>query len=112
MSTTKLRLALTLTSIRRRFPDDGFFNLLTQSGDFLHSQRGEFIVTQDEVNAPDFVEANSLFLAQDGNFLLTEGGRFLSLEQDFDATGNSLETQDANAIITQDGRGLITERAR
>ena len=112
MSATKLRLALHLSSIRRRFPDDGFFSLLAQNGDFIITQRGEFVVTQDEVNAPDFIEANSLFLTQDGNFLLSEGGRFISLEQDFDATGNSLETQDANAIVTQDGRGLITERAR
>ena len=112
MSTTKLRLALSLTSIRRRFPDDGFFNLLTQSGDFLHSQRGEFIVTQDEVNAPDFVEAQDLFLTQSGDFLHTQNDLFLALEQDFDAEGNSLETQDAQALVTQDGRGLITERAR
>ena len=112
MGATKLRLALTLTSIRRRFPDDGFFNLLTQSGDFIHSQRGEFIVTQDEVNAPDFVEAQDLFLTQSGDFLHTQNDRFIALNQDFDAEGNSLETQDANAIVTQDGRGLITERVR
>ena len=41
MGATKLRLALTLTSIRRRFPDDGFFNLLAQNGDFLQSSRSE-----------------------------------------------------------------------
>lgn len=112
MSVTKLRLALTLSSIRRRFPDDGFFNLLTQSGDFIHSQRGEFIVTQDEVNAPNFVEAQDLFLTQSGDFLHTQNDKFIALEQNFESTGDSLETQDAQALVTQDGRGLITERVR
>ena len=142
MSVSKLRLALTLSSIRRRFPDDGFFNLLTQSGDFIHSQRGEFIVTQDEVNAPDFVEATSilltqsgdiivnqfgnplvanqditddvldLLLSQDGNHLATQDNKLLGLDQPFSAGGNNFLTQDGNFITSQDGNVLTTERLR
>ena len=54
-----VKAALTLTSIRRRFPDDGFFNLLAQNGDTIITQRGHHLVTQDEINAPDVVEATN-----------------------------------------------------
>jgi len=142
MSVSKLRLALSLTSIRRRFPDDGFFNLLTQSGDFIHSQRGEFIVTQDEVNAPDYVEATSILLTQSGDIivnqfgnplvtnqdfaddvfdlivlqnddnLITQDGDNLALDHPFSTSGNNFLTQDGNLITSQDGNVLTTERLR
>tara|TARA_S200002703_G_scaffold34415_1_gene29779 strand:+ start:61 stop:399 length:339 start_codon:yes stop_codon:yes gene_type:complete len=112
MAVSKLRLALSLTSIKRRFEeDDGFFNLLTQDGIFIQSQRGEFIVTQDEVNAPDFVDISDPLTDQAGNLLVIQNGvSVITLNQDFDTQGDSFETQDGRDLITQDGRGLITQK--
>ena len=142
MSATKLRLALHLSSIRRRFPDDGFFNLLAQNGDFIVTQRGHHIVTQDEVNAPDIVENLSILLTQSGDLivnqggnpivtnqniaddvldlvvlqngdnLITQDGRNLGLDHAFSAGGNNFLTQDGNFITAQDGKILTTERLR
>ena len=142
MGATKLRLALTLTSIRRRFPDDGFFNLLAQNGDTIITQRGHHLVTQDEVNAPDIVENVSILLTQsgdiivnqggnplvtnqdveddvfdlvvlqNGNNLITQDGKNLALDHAFSAGGNNFLTQDGNLITAQDGKILTTERLR
>ena len=142
MSATKLRLALHISSIRRRFGDDGFFNLLTQNGDFIVSQRGHHIVTQDEVNAPDIVENLSILLTQDGDLIVNQGGNPLVTNQDigddvldlivlqngdnlttqddknlaldhaFSASGNNFLTQDGRLLVAQDGNVLTTERLR
>lgn len=111
MAVSKLRLALSLTSIKRRFEDDGFFNLLTQDGLFIQSQRGEFIVTQQEPNAPDYVDISDALTLQNGDFLATQNGiSILVLNQDWDTQGDSFETQDGRDLITQDGRGIITQK--
>ena len=110
---TKLRLGLSISSIRRIFgeSDDGF-RILTQSLDSIITQRGEFFVKQDAPISADFIETEDTLLTQDGNFIALNQNPLiiLILEQDFDTTGNTLETQDAQALITQDGRGILTER--
>ena len=112
---TKLRLGLSISSIRRIFgeSDDGF-RILTQSLDSIITQRGEFFVKQDAPISADFIETEDTLLTQDGNFIALNQNPLiiLILEQDFDTTGNTLETQDAQALITQDGRGILTERER
>ena len=112
---TKLRLGLSISSIRRIFgeSDDGF-RILTQSLDSIITQRGEFFVKQDAPISTDFIETEDTLLTQDGNFIALNQNPLiiLILEQDFDTTGNTLETQDAQALITQDGRGILTERVR
>tara|TARA_Y100001937_G_C7093404_1_gene318900 strand:+ start:447 stop:788 length:342 start_codon:yes stop_codon:yes gene_type:complete len=112
---TKLRLGLSISSIRRIFgeSDDGF-RILTQSLDSIITQRGEFFVKQDAPITADFIETEDTLLTQDGNFIALNQNPLLILilEQDFDTTGNTLETQDAQALITQDGRGILTERVR
>ena len=142
MGATKLRLALTLTSIRRRFPDDGFFNLLAQNGDTIITQRGHHLVTQDEINAPDIQENLSILLTQSGDVitnqggnplvtnqdigddvldlivlqnddnLITQDGKNLALDHAFSAGGNNFLTQDGNLLTAQDGNVLTTERLR
>ena len=112
---TKLRLGLSISSIRRIFgeSDDGF-RILTQSLDSIITQRGEFFVKQDAPISADFIETEDTLLTQDGNFIALNQTPLiiLILEQEFDTTGNTLETQDAQALITQDGRGILTERVR
>ena len=112
---TKLRLGLSISSIRRIFgeSDDGF-RILTQSLDSIITQRGEFFVKQDAPISADFIETEDTLLTQDCNFIALNQNPLiiLILEQDFDTTGNTLETQDAQALITQDGRGILTERER
>ena len=115
---TKLRLGLSLSSIKRIFAeavatDDGF-RILTQSLDSIISQRGEFFVTQEATVSADFIETEDSLTTQDGNFIALNQNplQILILEQDFDTTGNHFETQDARALVTQDGRGILTERER
>ena len=113
MAVSKLRLAL--TSIKRRFEEapagDEFFNLLTQDGLIIQSQRGEFIVTQDEVNAPDFVVIRDALTDQAGNLLVLQNGvSVITLNQDLATTGDIFRTQDGRDITTQDGRAIITQK--
>ena len=81
---TKLRLGLSLSSIKRIFADS------------------------------TFIESEDALLTQDGNFIALNQNplQILILDHDFDTTGNHLETQDARALVTQDGRGILTERQR
>ena len=114
---TKLRLGLSLSSIKRIFADvttDDGFRILTQSLDSIISQRGEFFVTQEASVSADFIETEDSLITQDGNFIALNQNplQILILEQDFDTTGNHFETQDARALVTQDGRGILTERER
>ena len=112
---TKLRLGLSISSIKRIFEeavatDDGF-RVLTQSLDSIISQRGEFFVTQDAPISADFLETEDALTTQDGNFLALNQNplQVLLLEQDFETTGDTLDTQDARALVTQDGRGILTQ---
>ena len=55
----KLRLGLSLSSIKRIFADvvtDDGFRILTQSLDSIISQRGEFFLTQEADVSADFIE--------------------------------------------------------
>ena len=113
----KLRLGLSLSSIKRIFADvvtDDGFRILTQSLDSIISQRGEFFVTQEADVSADFIETEDVLLTQDGNFIALNQNplQILILEQDFETTGDTLDTQDARALVTQDGRGILTQRER
>jgi hypothetical protein len=111
-----LRLALSITSLRRTFGeaavDTNFFNLLTQDGLPILSQRGEFVVTQEAPVSADFIDVLDPLTTQDGLFIgLNQNPlQVLVLEQDFDTSGDVIETQAADGITTQDGRGLLTQR--
>ena len=58
------------------------------------------------------VDITDPLITQDGLFIGLNQSPLLVLllEQDFETTGNSLETQDIKDLITQDGRDLITQR--
>ena len=71
----KLRLGLSLSSIKRIFADvvtDDGFRILTQSLDSIISQRGEFFVTQEADVSADFIETEDVLLTQDGLTLITQ----------------------------------------
>ena len=110
---TKLRLGLSVSSIKRIFgaSDDGF-RILTQSLDSIVSQRGEFFVTEDAPVSADFLETEDALITQDGNFFALNQNplQVLLIEQDFETSGDTLDTQDARALMTQDGRGILTQR--
>lgn len=114
---SRLRLAISsraLTSITGETPvvDNNFFNILSQDGSPILSQRGEFVVTQDAPVSGNFVDITDPLITQDGVFIgLNQNPlQVLVLEQDFETTGDSLETQDVKDLVTQDGRGLLTQR--
>lgn len=109
-----LRLGISITSIRRIFGDDNFHQILTQNDLGIISQRGENFVTQDAPVSADFITTTDPLLTQDGNFISLNQNpiQLLVLDQDFEVSGNHLETQDAQALVTQAGEGLITERVR
>jgi len=112
------RLLLSTSAIRRVFgaaPVIGDFEYLTtQDGRTLQAQDFRFIaVEQSDIVTDEAVTA--LFdplVTQAGDFFALNQNplQILLLEQDFEAAGDSLETQSAQDIITQDGRGIITQR--
>jgi hypothetical protein len=110
-----LRLGLSITSLRRVFgevaTDDGFL-LLTQDGNAILSQRGEFFVTEDAPISADFLETQDALLTQAGDFIALNQNtlQILTLNHDVETTGRVLTTQDFNGVITQDGKGLITPK--
>ena len=110
---TRLRLGLSVSSIKRIFgsSDDGF-QILAQSLDSIISQRAEHFVTQDAPVSADFINIADTLLTQDGNFIALNQNplQVILIEQDFETTGDTLETQDAQALVTQNGRGILTER--
>ena len=110
----KLRLGLSLSSIKRIFADvvtDDGFRILTQSLDSIISQRGEFFVTQEADVSADFIETEDVLLTQDGNFITLQNPLHLMvIEQDFETTGDRLIAENAQGLLTQDGLTLITQK--
>ena len=110
----KLRLGLSLSSIKRIFADvttDDGFRILTQSLDSIISQRGEFFVTQEADVSGDFVVTKDPLITQDGNFITLQNPLHLMvIEQDFETTGDRLIAENAQGLLTQDGLTLITQK--
>lgn len=108
-----LRLGISITSLKRTFGefDDGF-TLLTQGGDAIISQRGEFVVTQDAPISGDFLSTEDALLTQGGDFIALNQNplRVLLLNHDIETTGRILTTQGFDGVVTQDGRGLLTQK--
>ena len=109
---TKLRLGLSLSSIRRVFgPAYDGNRLLTQALENLTTQNGQFIVQQSETTTGGF---------QIGDALITQGGDFIALNQNIfqllvangdvaadevaEAALDFLLSQANEVIITQDDR--------
>ena len=112
---SRLRLGISSRALREIFGaevDNNFFNILSQDGSPILSQRGEFVVTQDAPVSGDFLDITDPLVTQDGVFIgLNQNPlQILVLEQDFDTSGDVIETQAADGITTQDGRGLLTQR--
>lgn len=113
-----LRLGISITSLRRVFgdaavtPEDEGFRILTQSGDSILSQRGEFFVTQDAPVSADFISVEDALLTQGGDFISLNQNplQILLLNHDVETSGRVLTTQDFDGVVTQDGRGIITQR--
>ena len=84
MSATKLRLALHLSSIRRRFPSDAVTDVSALDA----------LVTQDN---------NFIVLNQSPNDVLL-------INQDFESQGDIFLTQDGRVLQTQDNRTILTQR--
>lgn len=111
---TKLRLGLSLSSIRRVFgPADEGNRLLTQALENLTTQNGQFIVQQSETITGGF---------QIGDALITQAGDFLALNQNIfqvliangdvaedevaDVVLDFLLSQASEVIITQDDKRI------
>lgn len=110
---SRLRLGISSRALREiTGVDNNFFNILSQDGSPILSQRGEFVVTQDAPVSGDFVNFLDPLVTQDGLFIgLNQNPlQILVLEQDFETSGDVIETQAADGITTQDGRGLLTQR--
>lgn len=108
-----LRLGISITSLRRVFGDvDDGFRILTQSGDSIISQRGEFFVLQDAPISADFLDIDDALLTQGGDFIALNQNplQILLLEQDVETSGRVLTTQAFDGVVAQDGRGLITQK--
>ena len=116
MVATRLRLALSLSSIRQRFGDTTItppvtpppvtpsavdrFGLLLQDGEFLLTQSQEFLVRQ--------IADRNIILTQDGLELITQAGGNIVLHQ------SSLNQQAVNgttglglSILTQSGGDIL-----
>ena len=112
------RLVLSTSVIRRVFGTtpviEDFEYLTTQDGRTLQDQDLRFIAVEQSDIVTDEADT-TLFdplITQDGNFFALNQNplQILLIEQDFEAAGDSLETQNAQAVVTQDGRGIITQR--
>ena len=112
MVATRLRLALSISSIRQRFGDDAIiptppsatavdrFGLLLQDGEFLLTQSQQFLVRQ--------IADRNIILTQDGLELITQAGGNLVLHQ------SSLNLQEVDgttglglSILTQSGGDIL-----
>ena len=112
---SRLRLGISSRALREIIGaevDNNFFNIIHKTGSPILSQRGEFVVTQDAPVSGDFLDITDPLVTQDGVFIgLNQNPlQILVLEQDFDTSGDVIETQAADGITTQDGRGLLTQR--
>lgn len=111
------RLVLSTSAIRRFFAADAVDAdyLLTQSEDFLITERGELILgNQSDFVSGDFTDPDfSGLLTEAGQVLITQNDRVIGTEQLFEtasiAVENNFITQDRQVLITQDGLVLTTE---
>jgi len=106
---TKLRLGLSLSSIKRVLgPSDEGNRLLTQALENLTTQNGQFIVQQSETVTGGF---------QIGDALITQGGDFIALNQNIFqilvANGDVAEDEVAGAaldfLLAQSSEIIITQ---
>lgn len=108
MSATRLRLGLSITSIRRVFSVGADF-LLTQGLDFITAQDGRPI--QAEQGQFDTGEVEQILFSalqtQDREFLTTESGDLLIAENFIAFVPGILLTQIEDRLVTQDGDFII-----
>ena len=108
MAVTRLRLALSLSAVKRFIGDGGVVDhILTQASDFLTAQDGRPILGENTefATGPRFVdEPLSGLLTEAGEFLLAQDGNILSAQRVL-----SVEETGENFILSQDNRILITE---
>ena len=111
---TKLRLGLSLSSIKRVFaPGDEGNRLLTQALENLTTQNGQFIVKQSETITGGF-EITDALLTQDGNFIALNQNIFQLLVANGDVAEDEvagvaldfLLSQASEVIITQDDKQI------
>ena len=118
---TKLRLGLSLSSIRRVFgPGDDGNRLLTQALENLTTQNGQFIVKQSETVTGGFQIGDAL-LTQDGNFIALNQNIFQLLIANHDAVADEeevadealdlLKSQAGEIIITQDNKHIALDHS-
>ena len=110
MGTTRLRLGLSITAIRRVFNLDVDADfLLTQGLDFITAQDGRPI--QAEQGQFDTGEVEQVLFSalqtQDREFLTTESGDLLIAENFIAFVPGILLTQIEDRLITQDGDFII-----
>ena len=117
---TKLRLGLSLSSIRRVFgPSDEGNRLLTQALENLTSQNGEFIVQQSETITGGFQIGDAL-LTQSGDFIALNQNIFQILIANHDAVEDEavadeildlLLSQANEVLITQDDKNIAVNKS-
>lgn len=109
MSATRLRLGLSITSIRRVFSVGAADFLLTQGLDFITAQDGRPI--QAEQGQFDTGEVEQILFSalqtQDREFLTTESGDLLIAENFIAFVPGILLTQIEDRLVTQDGDFII-----
>ena len=118
MAITRLRLALSLSAIKRIIRDGGIVDhILTQASDFLTAQDGRPILGENTefATGPRFVdEPLSGLLTEAGEFLFTQDENILSAQSvlTVEATGeNFILSQDNRILITENGLLLLTEQS-
>ena len=111
---TKLRLGLSLSSIRRVFgPGDEGNRILTQALENLVTQNGRFIVQQGETTAGEFQIGDAL-ITQDGNLIALNQNIFqilvangdVAVDEVAEAALDLLMSQASEIILTQDDKQI------
>ena len=118
MAVTRLRLGVSLTSIRRRFGDtdtDAGFRILTQGEDSIITQNdGLFLVLESAPVSGTFTSTADTLLTQDGKGIelehVTNG--LLVLNHDAESAGTELITQDGEILVSQDNEVILTQKVR
>jgi hypothetical protein len=93
-----------------------FLYLLAQDGDVLQAQRNRgddespalILYEPNDVTSDAVIGPTELILTQDGNFISTQDGRLIGID-DNDLPFARYITQDGNQIITQDGQPLVAQ---
>ena len=106
---TKLRLGLSLSSIRRVFgPGDEGNRILTQALENLVTQNGRFIVQQSETTTGGFQIGDAL-LTQDGNFIALNQNIFQILVANGDVAVDEVAEAALNLLISQANEVILTQ---